>query len=104
MRPVGRGSEGVICISFFFSPTAVTLKSDLEEEEEDGVTSDAVCTTVDLRTKEPREEEEARVSMTGRAHSAGPQTSFQGPKMADESQVGSASNVSRLDECVSNSV
>ncbi|XP_051907752.1 PH and SEC7 domain-containing protein 2 [Hippocampus zosterae] len=88
------------------SHNAVSFKSDLEEEEEDSVTSDAVSTTADLRTEEPREEqeEELKVLMTQRAHSAGPQTSFQGAKMADESQVGSASNVSRLDECVSNNV
>ncbi|XP_077441942.1 PH and SEC7 domain-containing protein 4 isoform X2 [Vanacampus margaritifer] len=56
--------------------------------------SDAVSTTVDLRPKESREEA-ADAAMMGRADSAGAQTSFQGPKMAD------GSDVSSPDECIS---
>ncbi|XP_061149255.1 PH and SEC7 domain-containing protein 1 isoform X2 [Syngnathus typhle] len=73
------------------------LKSD--SEEEDGVTADAVSTTADLRPDKPREEE-TNVAMTGRADSAGAQTSFGGSKMADGSQAGNGTN----DECVSNTV
>ncbi|XP_077353994.1 PH and SEC7 domain-containing protein 4 isoform X2 [Festucalex cinctus] len=66
--------------------------------------SDAVSTTVDLHPKDPpqEEEEEVAAAMTGRADSAGAQTSFQGPKMAARSQAGSGSDVSCPDECVSN--
>ncbi|XP_061654811.1 PH and SEC7 domain-containing protein 1 isoform X1 [Phyllopteryx taeniolatus] len=77
---------------------AVTFESD--SEEEDHVMSDAGNTTVDLRPEEPREEKD--VPMTGRGDSEGAQTSFQNPKTAAGKQVGSGSNMSYPNECVSN--
>ncbi|XP_061657832.1 PH and SEC7 domain-containing protein 1 [Syngnathoides biaculeatus] len=58
---------------------AIAFESD--SEEEDHVKSNAVNASVDLRPEEPRGEK--LVPVTGRGLSAGAQTSFQNPNMAD---------------------
>ncbi|XP_057675573.1 PH and SEC7 domain-containing protein 1 isoform X2 [Corythoichthys intestinalis] len=80
------------------SHIAVALKSDSEEKEEDCVMSVAFSTTVDSRPEEqPQDKMDAL--KTGCGDSSGGQTSFQGPKLVDGSQV-----VSGSEGCISNTV